>query len=83
MRELLRRTRIYAVSWTLDSSSVAGVQTMEWTDERMDDMADRMDAGFERVDGDPAVVRDTAIRSEETAVEIPPIMRKAGSMGSS
>jgi len=25
---------------------------MEWTDERMDDLAARMDAGFARVDGD-------------------------------
>ena len=35
---------------------------MEWTDERMDDMADLMDAGFERVDGD---IRDLRVEVKE------------------
>jgi ElaB/YqjD/DUF883 family membrane-anchored ribosome-binding protein len=35
---------------------------MEWTDERMGDMADRMDAGFERVDGE---IRDLRVELKE------------------
>lgn len=36
-----------------------GVQRVTWTDERLDDLSHRMDAGFERVDRD---IRD--LRSE-------------------
>jgi hypothetical protein len=35
----------------LNPGSVAGVQTMEWTDKRMDDLAERIDDGFAHGDG--------------------------------
>lgn len=41
-RCLRRRRRVYPV----------GVSRIAWTDERLDDLANRMDAGFARVDAD-------------------------------
>jgi hypothetical protein len=35
---------------------------MEWTDERMEDLATRVDAGFERVDGD---IRDLRVEMRD------------------
>jgi hypothetical protein len=35
---------------------------MEWTDERMDDLASRMGAGFEQVDGD---IRDLSVEMRD------------------
>jgi len=34
------------------STSVAGMERTMWTDERLDDLSNRVDAGFERVDSD-------------------------------
>lgn len=42
----------YAMSGTRDSSSVEEVQRVAWTDERLDDLAGRMDAGFTHVSGE-------------------------------
>jgi hypothetical protein len=44
-------------STTSRAASVEEVLTMEWTDERMDDLAARMDAGFARVDHDVRELR--------------------------
>jgi hypothetical protein len=41
----------------LNPGSVAGVQTMEWTDKRMDDLAERIDDGFAHGDGEVKELR--------------------------
>ncbi|MEX2253151.1 MAG: hypothetical protein WD649_03285 [Thermoleophilaceae bacterium] len=41
------------------------MERMAWTDERLDDLARRMDAGFERVDGDIRELR-TEVRVQGT-----------------
>jgi hypothetical protein len=49
-----------SLGW-LRRGSLGEVQMMVWTDERMDDLATRVDAGFDRVDHD---IRDLATRME-------------------
>ena len=51
--------------------NVLGVQRVAWTDERLDDLARRMDAGFERVDRDIRELRgDIHVLRSEMHTEI-------------
>jgi hypothetical protein len=61
------------------------VERTAWTDERLDDLARRMDAGFERVDGDirelRTEIRDmrAELRSEIDALRVT-LIRVGGGM---
>ena len=43
------------------------VERVAWTDERLDDLARRIDNGFERVDAD---IRDLRVEVRETGAEL-------------
>jgi hypothetical protein len=50
--------------------SGSGVETRRWTDERLDDLAEAMRSGFERVDQDIRELRQTMLRAWITLISM-------------
>jgi hypothetical protein len=50
--------------------SESDVERRAWTDERLDDLADAMRTGFDRVDGDIRELRQTMTRAWITMISV-------------
>jgi hypothetical protein len=50
--------------------SGSGMQRERWTDERLDDLAEAVRSGFDRIDGDIRELRQTVLRTWVTMISV-------------